>query len=800
VVFVAAPEDLLQQLSKDLRLLWTQAGGPSLRTLAVQVGLGKSQVSAIVNGRIRRPPDWEVVKNMIDSIRRYADDHGRQAELSLRTGVNEYWRPRYTVLEHAFRQPRRRAQAQDPVTPDRVADDPAAGAASAVRFPVPRQLPAAPAFFTGRTEELARLSMILDERADTSATVLVSAVGGMGGVGKTWLVLQWAHRHLARFPDGQLFADLRGFSPGEAARGPADVLRGFLLALGVEAARMPLELDDRVGLFRSLVADRRMLVILDNARDSEQVTPLLPGSSTCMVLVTSRNRLARLVTAHGAHALPVDVLTDADARELLAARLGGDRLVAEPDALATLVARCAGLPLALSIIAGRAQAHPFFPLAELAAGIDGTSTRLGVLDHGDPVVSLPAVLSWSYEALPVEQAQLFGLLGVAPGTDLSLPAAANLAGASLTHTAALLRGLEDVHLVQEHQPGRYRMHDLVKLYAADRANRGLNPADRSDGLRRLLDFLLHTAYTADPLLVPYRIHAVHIDPVPPVIPHILPDEASAWAWFDAEHPCLLAAQRLALEQGWYRHAWQLAWILRTFQYRRGLLHDLVVMWQIGVAAAQHEKDPAPLSVAHRWLGDAYTMTGRHADGMHHLNEALTLAQKANNPLIEALHHYGLAIGWARQGDDQQALECASTALCMFQGLDQPVPEAELHNTVGWLHTRLGHHDQAATHLQTALARFRQLHHLVGETNTLDSLGYLAHHTGHYHEALDYYHQALALYRQFNDSFYEADTLNRIGDTHAALGQHDEAEHARQQALQLYETQHRTQDINAPNSA
>jgi tetratricopeptide (TPR) repeat protein len=518
-----------------------------------------------------------------------------------------------------------------------------------------------------------------------------------------------------------------------------------------------------------------------------------------MVLVTSRNRLARLVTAHGAHALPVDVLTDADARELLAARLGGDRLVAEPDALATLVASCAGLPLALSIIAGRAQAHPFFPLAELAAGIDDTSTRLGVLDQGDPVVSLPAVLSWSYEALPAEQAQLFGLLGLAPGTDLSLPAVANLADTSLTHTAALLRGLEDMHLVQERQPGRYRMHDLVKLYAADRAHRELPPTDRLDGLRRLLDFLLHTAYTAEPLLVPYRVHVISIDPAPPVIPHVLPDEASAWAWFEAEHSCLLAAQRLALDQGWYRPAWQLAWILRTFQYRRGLLYDQVATWQTGLAAAQHEDDPAPLSLAHRRLGEAYTMIGRHADGMRHLNWALTLAQDANDPLLEAHNNYGLAVGWARQGEDQRALEYSATALRMFQDLDQPIPEAELHNTVGWLYTRLGHYDQAAAHLQTALTRFRDLNHLVGETNTLDSLGHLAHHTGRYDDALDYYHQAVALYRQFNDSFFEADTLNRISEAHAALGQHDQAEHARQQALQLYQTQHRTQDINAPSA-
>lgn len=681
--------------------------------------------------------------------------------------------------------------AQEPVAPDHVAVGSAAGTVSTIRPLVPRQLPAAPAFFTGRTDELTRLTSIADQWAGSPATVLVTA---MGGVGKTWLVLRWAHQNADRFPDGQLFADLRGFSPGAAARSPASVLRGFLLALGVQVERIPLELDDRAGMFRSMVADRRMLIVLDNAHDSDQVTPLLPGSSTCMVLITSRNRLIRLVNAHGANVLPVDVLADAEARELLATRLGTDRLMAEPDAAATLLACCAGLPLALSIIAGRLQTHPTFLLTKLAGELNGVATRLGALDYSDPVVSLPAVLSWSYEVLPAEQARMFGLVGLTPGPDLSLPAAANLADTSLTRAAELLGGLEDVHLVHQHQPGRYRMHDLVKLYATDRAHHDLAPTDRLDGLRRLLDFLLHTAYTAGRLIDgPHRTSVVPVDLVSPTTPHVLPDEEAAWAWCDTEHSGLLAAQELAFEQGWYRPAWQLAWSLDSFHNRRGLLSDMVASWKTGLAAAEHENDTAMVVLAHRELGDVYSFIGRHTDAIHHLNQALTLARNVGNPMLDAINHRSFAIAWARQDDEQRALEHAITALRLFQNLQKPLPEAELHNTVGWLSIRLGHYDQAATHLHASLTRFRDLHHFVGEASTLDSLGYLAHHTGRYEDALGYYQQALALHGQFNNSFVEADTLDHIGDTYAALGQHDHARHAWQQALRLCQAQNRMQD-------
>jgi tetratricopeptide (TPR) repeat protein len=659
--------------------------------------------------------------------------------------------------------------------------------------PVPRQLPAAPAGFAGRREELARLTAALDDSTGQGATVVISAIAGAGGIGKTWLALHWAHQHVDRFPDGQLVVNLNGFAPTDAPMTPARAVRGFLDALGVEPGSIPVELQAQIGLYRSLVAGRRMLILLDNARTAEQVVPLLPGSPTCTVLITSRNRLSSVLTAHGAHPLPVDVLTDHEARQLLAGRLGAHRLAAEPAAVTELLGCCGGLPLALSIVAGRAQTHPNFPLAHLAAELRDATTRLGALDDEDPAASLPAVLSWSYTTLPTNQARMFELLGIAPGPDISLPAAAHLTNQPIPQTRALLRGLEHAHLVHQHLPGRYRMHDLIALYANDRAHHDLPDTDRTDGLRRLADFYLHTANTADRLLQPHR-PPIQLDP-PGSDYHPVPlaDSAAAWVWLDAEHRCLLATQQLAADHGWHRTVWQLAWTLTTFDHRRGHRHDLLAAWQAGLAAAHHDSDPASLCLAHRNLGHTYAHLGRHTDALAHLGYAQTLAEDTRDLAAQAHTHRALGRAWELQGDDQRALEHATNALHRFQALDQPVLEADARSMVGWYSARLGLHQQAHTHLHSALTLARHHGGRHCEATTLDTLGYLAHHTGQHDQALHHYQQALTLRRKLGLTYGEADTLDRLGHTHVALGDPDRARHTWQQALQLYQTQHRVHD-------
>ncbi|MFL6120012.1 BTAD domain-containing putative transcriptional regulator [Actinophytocola sp.] len=339
----------------------------------------------------------------------------------------------------------------------------------------PRQLPAAPWPFTGRGAELDSLSARLDSAAGTT---VISAIGGGGGIGKTSLALHWAHRHADRFPDGQLFVNLRGFDPSGAPTAPAAALSGFLIALGV--TDVPADVDARVGLYRSLVAGRKMLVLLDNAADTNQVVPLLPGSATVTTLVTSRHPLTGLLACHGATAVPLDVLSDAEALELLAARLGPDRLAAEPEAVAELVEHCGGLPLALGIVAARVLASPRTPLAQLAAQLRSPTTRLDCLDTGDAGLDLRTVFGLSYRDLTPDTTRLACLIALAPGPDISASAASALIGRD---AGPMLRELETAHLISQSAPGRYRMHSLVRTDARERA--AALPVD--DALRRLID-------------------------------------------------------------------------------------------------------------------------------------------------------------------------------------------------------------------------------------------------------------------------------------------------------------------------
>jgi tetratricopeptide (TPR) repeat protein len=659
--------------------------------------------------------------------------------------------------------------------------------------PVPRQLPGAPRLFTGRARELAQLTGTLDISCDSRATVVISAIRGTAGIGKTALALHWAHQNVQQFPDGQLYVNLRGFDPSESPMPSAAAVRGFLDALHVEPGAIPVDLDAQAALYRGLVTGKRMLIVLDNARDTAHVTPLLPGSPTCTVLVTSRHQLAGLVTAHGAQPLALDTLTKAEARELLTRHLGRDRIVAESEAVSDLLERCAGLPLALGIVAARALAHPRFPLAVLAEELGETVARLDALDAGELNVNLRAVFSCSYDALNVEAAKMFRLLGLAPGPDISLPALASLTALPPSRACALVRDLEVAHLVQQHTPGRYRLHDLVKLYATEQAHHVLQDSPHAP-LRRLVDFYLHTAYAGDRLLAPHR-RPIELDqPDTGSVFHPLANRAAALKWFNTEYPCLLTAQKVAERQGWDKTLWQLAWALANFQWRRHR-HDTLTTWRSGLAAAERLADPAPQVRAHRILGQACAWADRHTEGLDHLQRALTLSEQTGDAYGQARTHYDLAWTWGRQGDHQRALTHADLALHLFQTLGNPVWQANALNSVGWYHTRLGHHQQARTSCEAALTLQRQHHNREGESETLNSLGFIAHHTGKHAQAIRYYDQALTLCQVLGDTYYEADILTRIGNAYAALGQNNDARNAWQQALHRYRTQHRITDAN-----
>ncbi|GIH03329.1 hypothetical protein Rhe02_13960 [Rhizocola hellebori] len=395
--------DVLATLCRDLRLVWEQAGGPSVRCLAIAVGLGKSQVGAILRGRIRRPPDWQVLRAMVEAIYLHARQRGRLPCLSISSGVDEYWRPRYAMVEHAFSQP------ADP--------------APAPRH-IPRQLPSAVFAFAGREGELAELDKLLETRDHQATHLRIGVVAGLSGVGKTMLALHWAHSHLSHFPDGQLYLDLHGYDAAEPMS-PGDAAATLLRLIEGPDRQLPKEVGERAALYRSLVAGRRMLVVLDNVRSVEQVRPLLPGTASCLVIVTSRDSLVGLVARDGARRIDLDLLPLEDAVKLLAALIG-ERVNAESGAARQLAERCARLPLALRVVAEYVASRPERTLAQLLAELDG-STVLRLLAAGTGErAAVSAMLSWSYRHLPAAMGHIFRLVGVRSGPDLDTHAIAGL--------------------------------------------------------------------------------------------------------------------------------------------------------------------------------------------------------------------------------------------------------------------------------------------------------------------------------------------------------------------------------------
>jgi tetratricopeptide (TPR) repeat protein len=651
---------------------------------------------------------------------------------------------------------------------------------------VPRQLPASPRFFTGRARELAALSDAIRDEADRQAMVIMS-ICGMGGIGKTWLTLHWAHRNKHRFPDGQLYVNLRGFEPSGAPLTPAIAMRGFLDALRVPPGSIPVDPDAQAALYRSLVADKRMLIVLDNARDTAQVVPLLPGGSTCTVLVTSRHQLAGLVTGHGAQPLTLYELDRDEARDLLTRRLGRARVAAATSAVEDLHHLCAGLPLALSIIAAHAAIHPDFRLDALADELAHATDRLSAFDGGELGTNLRAVLSWSYRTLDDREATAFRLLGVAPGPDIGSAAAASLL--DLPSAASVLRGLENAHLVHQHAPGRYRMHDLVRLYAVESAS----DTGETDALRRLIDHYVHASYTAERRLYPHR-KAIDVGEPPAGHTRVVFDsDAAILDWFRAEHPCLLAAQSTAVKLGWHTTVWQLAWTLHGYLWRRGHIHDQLVTWRAGLLAAEEMADLDIRALAHRLLGQASARADMHNDATNHLQKAIRLARQAGDVHGEARAYYDLAVAW-RPIDGTQAVQHAVHALDLFRQLDNPVWEAEALSALGWYQARLGNHAAAIESCERALDLFSRNGNRQGQATTLDCLGYVAHHNGRYALALTHYRDSLALCRDLGATYDEADTLDHLGQAHAALGDHTEAAAAWQQALTLNRAQHRTTDV------
>jgi tetratricopeptide (TPR) repeat protein/transcriptional regulator with XRE-family HTH domain len=634
--------------------------------------------------------------------------------------------------------------------------------------PVPAQLPADVASFVGRTDQLRRLTKLLDG-GDRPATVVISAIAGTAGVGKTALAVHWAHQSLDRFPDGQLYVNLRGFDPAGTATTPAEAVRSFLDALNVPAQRVPAGLDAQTALYRSLLADRRMLVVLDNARDADQVRPLLPGTPGCLVLVTSRDQLTGLVAGAGAVPLPLDLLNPDEAHDLLARRVGMDRIAAEPAAVEEIIERCARLPLALAIVAARAATAPGLALAALAAEVRHLHDRLDSLATGDPGTDVRSVFSWSYQQLSSPAARLFRLLGVHPGPDFSTSAAASLAGLPAERVRPLLTELVRAHLLTERVPGRYALHDLLRAYAGEVAVSGEPEADRQAAVRRLLDHYLQSVHRGAIVLDPARDAIELIAPVADVTVDDLGSAGAATEWCTAEYPVLTAAVRLAVDAGLERHAWQLVWSIARFVERHRDFRDVVALHRVALQAAQRLGDLAAQGYSHLRRGRMFTVLEEHDDARAHLEHALEVYRQLGDDTSQAHVHLGLGGMLERQGRYREALHEAEQALARFEAGGHRGGQAGALNDLGWFNCRLGDYQTALKYCQQALALAQEVGNRMGEAWTWDSLGVAYHHLGRHTDAIAAHQQALALFRDLGDRYNEADTLVHLGDTHDASG-------------------------------
>jgi len=639
------------------------------------------------------------------------------------------------------------------------------------KLPVPAQLPHSMPGFSGRQAQIDQLNELLpSDGPDAGGTIVVTAIAGTAGVGKTALAVHWAHQIRDRFPDGQLYVNLRGFDPAGSAMEPAEAIRGFLDAFAVPPDRIPPDLDAQAALYRTLLADRRVLIVLDNARDSSQVRPLLPGTPLSLVVVTSRNQLLSLVATDGAQPIVVDLLSPGEARRLLVRRLGRQRIAAEPTAVDQIIDSCAGLPLALSIVSARASANVRLPLADLAEELREARGGLYALDGGDTRTNIRVVFSWSYNALSPPAARLFRLLGLHAGPDIGLSGAASLIGVPPPQARALLTELTRAHLLTSRGDRRFTFHDLLRAYAGELAEAHDSAEERRAAVHRVLDYYLGTAYRADELLRPSRDDVITLgSPSPLVITENLRDRHEALKWFTSEYQVLLAALRQAANDGFDVHTWQLAWALTSFFGRSGRWREAAAFQETALEAANRLRDPYAQAKGHGCLAYTSTRLRRYDDAHAHLLHALKFYQNLGDQPGQAHAHWSLAWVFDQQGSYQEALSHAQQAFELFRAAGHRTGQARALNAVGWFHIQLGGHEMGLMHCQRAHDLQKEIGDQFGQAETLSSIARAYQHLGRYQEAVAHYQEARQLFREFGVRNSEADALADLGDAHLAGG-------------------------------
>lgn len=665
---------------------------------------------------------------------------------------------------------------------------------------VPRQLPLAVRDFSGRAEHLTALDALLpgDDTDGGAGAVVISAVDGAAGMGKTALAVHWAHRVQHRFPDGTLYVDLRGYGPGESVT-PGEVLGGFLGALGVSPERIPVEVEAQAGLFRSVVAGRQVLIVLDNAHAVEQVRPLLPGGSGCVVVVTSRASLTGLVIGEGATRITLDLLTEEEALELVRAIIGPRRAEAEPDAVIELIRACARLPLALRIAAGRVATHRYLTIAELVAELGSDRGRWEALSvPADEHTAVRAVFDWSYQRLGDEQAWMFRRLGLHPGPEISLHAAAAVAGLDLAGARRLLDELTNNHLIEPIARDRYRLHDLLRAYAADRAEQEDAPADRYHARRILVEWYAHHAKNALRVITSWEgLHAgaaleTHVCPE-----IVFSGRAEAWAWADLEVANGIATVRAAVRHGLSQCAILLADTIVDVLYLRALWNDAFEICRLGLVAARRIADRTAECFLLKSLGQVHHGAAQWQEAIDTFQIALLLARELGDVVLQALLLSHLGWTCADRGQFAGARKYLRSALPLSSNVQCGPLESFIEFNLSAVCTGLGDYDQAFRHAQRSLELLQRTGPCYEEIYALHYMARARQAAGAHSEAITLCEQALRTFKpDYRDPRNHAFLLDTLGISLQQTGNVARAIASWREALAMFDElgDHRAHDL------
>jgi len=697
----------------------------------------------------------------------------------------------------------------------------AGGQAAVTALPVPAQLPIPPEPFVGRRGELCRLDEI--QAGVAAGGTGITVIAGTAGVGKTALAIHWAHHAAARFPDGQLYLDLRGYASTPPMRA-LEALSMMLVALGVPAVQIPVDVDSAAAAYRSAVSGRRLLIVLDNAAGPEQVRRLLPGEPGCQVVITSRDRLTGMIVREGATRLGLDVLTPDESRTLLAGLLGGERVGAEPVAADDLARTCAHLPLALRITAADLVDHPDRGIGEQVTRLSRGGRLDALAINGDPQSTVRTTFDLSYDALSDRTRRMFRLLGLLPGPDVTAEAAAALAATTPAHATVALDQLGQAYLLRQLPAARYGLHDLLREYAAERADLEEPPVDRDAALGRLLDWYLATVDGAARLLFPHILRLPMQRPPEGAAPLPFADRRSALTWLSSERTNLVAAVERAAECGFHRGASRLADALRGYFWQARCTADWLHAAQTGLDAAIKDDDVfgqaalrLSLGMAHHGAGaldlaiEHYAGAATQADAIgwvdgyaaatgnlgvaHEERGDLDVATRYYHSALE-LHrrvgyHAGVAVTLGnlggvclRAGRLDEAVELQRQALDMHRALGSATEAAHTLASLGHAEAALGRSDEALTHLTEALAISREVEYRYAETEALCHLAGVRHDRGQYAEAHDLAIAALTLSREIASRACEARATNYLGRIRLSQGHASEAIEHQQQAIRI----------------